>query len=236
MSALLKVPDELSRYVEVREQWQNITNRILHGEGFSPKIWQHIDELISDAQQRLANRSLKPEYDWESDIRNAQNWHHTNRDWAEAVSRQLEATSRIWEQMAENAQKFAKELGLAGIKFAFLAHGAVGLGCLAVLGQKDKEIPSALLVFCIICALVGIGLLAIGGVIMVEVAPTAAGHIRHKMATAVSFKKFRRLGRVWERKIFPKLQLANYFFYGSILWLMFYVFAGVLVLLVNSAT
>lgn len=231
MSALRKVPIDMSYLAEAETAWKDFTARILKSEVASPSMWGRIDRMLHEGRQKLANKELHAEYDWDLDLFLAERHHATQTEWAQNCFKQLEKMEANWLQMADNGQRYVQELATIGIKLAFTAHGAIGLGCLAILGHGSSKLPDALMASCIVAAMLGMAILALGVIVMVETIPSGSVHIRSRLGSMNSYRKFTKLARVWSTRIDPKLTVANILIYGSIGWLIFYVICAMIVVL-----
>ncbi len=223
MSGLIRVPEEMSFTTEIVDDWKSLTPQIANV-GFDGNLWSGIEKSIQEGWKKFKQGELKPEYDWEHDLLTAERFHHLNLRWAKNVGDTLAETGDIWGQSVEDLRSFSRELSMTGIKFAFLAHGAVGIGCLGFLGQNNNGTATYYVaVGCILGSVIGIGLLAVGGTILVKTAAAAASHIRSRIGRQLTFKRLRFLSRVWERKITPSMDLAEHLIFGSIFWLIAYI-------------
>jgi hypothetical protein len=231
MSALKRVPDELSFHADIVDAWKPISKHILEKE-FSPSLWSDVNHSLELGWEKFKKGELMLEYDWEFDLAAAQNLHRSNVEWAEGMYRHLLYVGNMWQQNADSMKSFARELSIAGIKFAFIAHGAVGVGCLGFIGSNNKVTYTYYTaVGCIAGAVIGIGLVALGGIVLVNSAAASAQHIRSRLSRQMTLKKSRMLSRVWDKKISPQMSLAENLMFGSIFWLIFYISVAVVALI-----
>lgn len=218
----MKVPSDVSVFETVATEWSKISKSVLKGE-YTRLSSSHVDRIIDSLAGDLNAGTLSPEYDWESDLFAARTHHESQCEWAALVNEQLSTGKENLLSHADSLMRYSQEIGLAGIKFLLLAHGAVGLGCLAIIGQSSHGYLIAVASVGILCALAGLALTAIGCVILVETGTETSNFIRNKMPFRLSFGKWKALSRVVSNKFQPWWKKGANFIYASVGWFLFYL-------------
>lgn len=231
MNPFRKIPEELSYFESVKSQWEKISPSVYEGR-FNKHSLSIVEELLEKGQSEVTSGTLNPEFDWASDLAMARRWHASMKAWAESVNDQLGEGLRRWRDYATQILNFSREVGLVGIKFLLVAHGAVGLGCLAVIGQNaDQAYLRYVATFGIVASTIGLTLVALGCVVLVEVGPQASNYVTDAGSKNFSFKRWRIMRKVIERTFDPWLKRGNYLIYGSIAWLIAYLLIATIALM-----
>jgi hypothetical protein len=132
-----------------------------------------------------------------------------------------------WANKLEKNDHLATEIALSGVKQSLLAHAAVAVIALhAFLASTNKDEFS--LIFTLYASMFGLCLSVAGQILLVELLTNfgneASGHLirkRHSMRSMAAVATFG--ARFFTRPA----KLAFVFIYGSILWLVLYLFIGV---------
>ena len=130
------VPENISLDQMVTELWKSIHKNIYDDTPYAETI-RIIEKAIVDLEAALAEESLSADYDWKYDLELAKFHHRFGLDWLDYHQQTRQKLYNFWKDSSEHQLKSLWELSLNGYKMLYIIHGAVALGSLNILANKE---------------------------------------------------------------------------------------------------
>ncbi len=215
-------PPELSLLAEVKYLWNPILKDAKAGSDVEFHISQ-VSQTIEQFETALNSGKLPPDYDWTTDIEKAHKYHDFYVSWVRSARADLEKWYAFWNDRLQTTQKFSLQLAQEGLKYILLLHGATAIACLNAITTNPKTEYKLALLTGMFGAVVGIGLLVIGQIILLNVTWSQNNRISGKLLLRKQWIRLRAISRWIHAKHARILILADIFIYGSIVWFGLYV-------------
>jgi len=189
------VPKELSIVTTVESNWKTIHKHIYDDYPFAATV-RSTEESIAIRKGMIEGGKLDQKYDWIYDFDLAEFNHHFNLDWLEYHKQLRVKFHDYWKEVSEKNWSYLRDLSTNGIRTILLVHGAVAIGALNALTQKQAEANVLLAAkLALLFSILGIISVGAGQVILFQALAKVNGRIRSKIATTIRWKKLLAVGR-----------------------------------------
>lgn len=232
-AALPEVPAEASIQRTTSDRWWQINKIVFDGVPVEHEI-KGIEEALLARKNLIESGGLQNSYDWKHDLecaRYAHRFHLTN---LEHVKSRRTKYLEFWQNWISESIGYFREVSLNGQKTIYLLHGAVAIGALNILVQKEQPSGQIILTakLAIIFSSLGILLAGIGQVISFYFGSEFVTRIRAKLASPIKWAKIRAFPRYIKRYGWLS-EFGDKAIYASIFW--FGVYVGILLITLISA-
>jgi hypothetical protein len=218
---LKPVPSAASTTTTIEPQLRAIVLKIYDDQPIQVDV-QVIQQYLQDRAALISAGKLDTAYDWAGDLKISETHFKVAIDWLPHHREVRDGFIKYWRDRTERGSKTVVDMSLNGMKTLMLLHGAVALGALNLLSDKDAAISNiSAAKFGLAFSLFGIMMLGLGQVIAIAVASKLNGTISGKLSTKLPWRKIRAMGRYWRRG-FKIMFWADDLIYGSVLWFGIY--------------
>ncbi|MGE0210508.1 MAG: hypothetical protein AB7S41_02340 [Parvibaculaceae bacterium] len=231
MSALLKVPDNLSAVSFVEARWKEAEPKIIDGENAFYEV-ESARQYLETCEAQIRNRQLDPAYDWEFDLGRAKTSHGAKLLWVETIRQQRTESVDRWKEVCTELTRITEGMIHSGLRMMFLAHGAVGLSAFGALASATPGEPAYVAaIIAAIGALAGFTLAAASNLILVVGLSRIAGRVRNRISATMKMRTFSALAHYFVRETDRISHSADPLAYLSIFALPVYGAAALVALL-----
>jgi len=225
------VPSDASAARSIDATLKGVIKKIYDGQPFQTDI-SIVEDYLRERELLISSGKLDPSYDWNGDLRVAQTAYKVAIDWLPQHRNIREGYLVYWRNRTERAAETLTKISLEGLKTILVLHGAVALGALNILTDKEAVPLNLLAAKCALAfSLVGIIMLGLGQIIVVRAVSSMNDRIAGEISTIVHWKKLSAIGRYWRRG-YKLIQFADYLIYGSIFW--FGIYTAILCIILIS--
>jgi hypothetical protein len=133
--------------------------------------------------------------------------------------------------VTERVEEYSEKLAISGMNLIVGFHGAVALGSIKILSEKNSATPYSVTAatVALFCAVIGIATFALGKLIAYHTSALMAGELRAKLINLKN-TDFAELSVIVQAQNAPNLWALR-LIYGSLFWFIFYSIVVVIILL-----
>jgi hypothetical protein len=224
-------PEALNATLHVKHQWEEIGQLILDGEPHGTPV-ELLEVYLLQREEQIRAGVLPHGYDWERDLYLARTGHAFHKGWSSQRAKIRQDFHDHWTSLTSRVEQYTEKISQAAFTSMILLHGAVAVGAINILAQNPKDllpylIPAAK--WTLFGALVGVGLLLIGQLIIFVYLTEMAGTVRGRTVGPFKFRRFTTLPRYWA-KHYKKVNIGTYLIYASMAWFLCYSTIALIVL------
>lgn len=232
VSALPLPPEDISVFEHTKKLWSPLHNRVKAGENVAHEVLR-IERAINEYKDSMAAGHLRPEFDWNRDLRAAERLHSSNIAWMEHDIRSRDEWRAFWHTRLRDNHEFISKLAADGIKFILIAHGAMAIAALNALVSNPQSPHRPVLLLALFGAAIGLALVAGGKIVIIEAIGTFSERTKGRLVNRKGWRSLLAINRYADRYFQKYTRWGNRLIYGSIVWFALYAFTCLL-LLVHS--
>lgn len=226
---LLPVPDNVSMVKMVERYWPTIIQAIFDGFPLEVHL-EFVEKSLTDRETLVSQGALNLAFDWAGDVGEGRKKQAQNLTWIPTHQATRQAHIDFWRSVSESMWEYSEKLAVSGMNLIIGFHGAVALGSIKVLSEKNTTTPLATeaAFVALPCALFGIALFAIGKLIAFHIASRLSANLKAKLINPKN-SDFAELGKMVKNTAKPN-SWAMGLIYGSMFWFLAYSAAIALIL------
>jgi hypothetical protein len=227
---LTEVPDAVSSAKLVEKYWPHVIGAIFDGFPLETHL-EFIENSLVQRERLISQGALDPTLDWATDIKIARKKQADNIRWISTHQATRDGYIDFWRSMTDRVEEYSEKLAISGMSLIVGFHGAVALGSIKILSERDALAPltTEAAKVALPCAVVGIALFAIGKLVAYHVASALASQLRSKLINPKN-SDFAALSAIVQAQSVPNIWAIR-FIYGSLFWFLLYSIVIVLILL-----
>jgi hypothetical protein len=227
---LKEVPEEVSAAKLVEKYWPTVIAAIF--DGFPLEIHlEFMENQLAERDRLISQGVLDSSFDWATDLANARKKQADNVRWIPRHQTTREGYIDFWRVMSERVEDYSEKLAISGMNLIVGFHGAVALGSMKILTEKNGAPSYAITAatFALLSAVVGIASFAIGKLIAYHTSAQMAGQLRAKLINPKN-TDFAELSAIVQAQSAPNIWALR-LIYGSLFWFLIYSIIVVLIIL-----
>jgi hypothetical protein len=230
MSVFKVVPDEVSISQIVVKYWPTAIAAIFDGYPLEGHL-EFIENTIAERERLLSQGMLDASFDWAADVATARKKQAENLRWIPTHQATRQGYIDFWRSVTIRMEEYSEKLAMSGMDLIVAFHGAVALGAIKILTEKESvsTLSTKAAIAALPLSLIGIGLFGVGKLVAYHVTATMAGLLKSKLINPKN-SDFAALGAIVLAQTKPN-NWARWLIYGSLFWFMFYSVVIVLILL-----
>jgi hypothetical protein len=200
----------------VAAEWDRALRDWKSGAVLRPNV-DYAQLFLDNRRQGVQAGNFNPEYDWASDLFEAEAAHKHNLQYVEAITSYNEALEKRWDDELARRKAYIGDISLEALRSLVLVNGAAILGALALI--SSSSVPSTLDVaakilvgFCVVSLLAGVS----GYLTIFLYVDSGTVNIEKFLIRPIKHKRLNSLFRYNRRYFWPGQWLGNVLVYASI--------------------
>ena len=142
MSVLKEVPENVSQAYIVEQYWPTVIASIFDGFPIETHL-EFIEKILTERKALIEQGLLDDSFDWKGDLEKARSKQRENLQWIPAHQATRQGHLDYWLSLTSRVEEYAEKLALSGMSLIVGFHGAVALGAIKILSEKNAIGTSA---------------------------------------------------------------------------------------------